>query len=79
MRAHLQEEIKNDSQRRTYIRVVVEERGEGFSARSTGEQGSGILTSVTRANGLLVVPEDVPLVRAGESVEIQLVDLPEWT
>ena len=74
VRAILQEEIKNDSQRRNFIRVVVEKRGEGYIARSTGEQGSGILTSVTRANGLLVVPEDVTLVRAGENVEIQLLD-----
>lgn len=74
VRAVLQEEIQNDSQRRNFVRVVVEKRGEGFVARLTGEQGSGILTSVARANGLLIVPEEVPLVRAGESVEIQLLN-----
>jgi molybdopterin molybdotransferase len=74
VRANLQEEIKNDSGRRNFIRVVVEKRGEEYVARSTGEQGSGILTSVARANGLLVVPEAVPLVRAGETVEIQLLN-----
>ncbi|MEW5720317.1 MAG: molybdopterin molybdenumtransferase MoeA, partial [Chloroflexota bacterium] len=74
VRAILQEEIQNDSGRRNFIRVVVEKRGAEYIARSTGEQGSGILTSVARANGLLVVPEDVPLVRAGESGEIQLLD-----
>jgi molybdopterin molybdotransferase len=44
----------------------------------TGEQGSGILTSVSRANGLLVVPEDVERVRAGETVDVQMLDWPEW-
>ena len=74
VRAVLQEEVKNDSRRRNFIRVVVEKRGEGYLARLTGEQGSGILMSVARANGLLVVPEDVVLVRAGEVVEIQLLN-----
>jgi molybdopterin molybdotransferase len=74
VRAVLQQEIKNDSGRRNLIRVVVEPRGDGFIARSTGEQGSGILTSVARANGLLVVREDVTLVRAGEMVDVQMID-----
>jgi len=78
VRAVMTEDIQNDSQRRNFIRVYVERRGEGYVARSTGEQGSGILTSVTRANGLLIVPENVTHVRAGETVEIQLLDLPEW-
>lgn len=78
VRAVLAEGIQNDSQRRNFIRVFVEKRGEGYVARSTGEQGSGILTSVARANGLLVVPENVTSVHAGETVDIQLLDLPEW-
>jgi molybdopterin molybdotransferase len=36
------------------------------TARLTGPQGSGILTSMSRANALLVVPEDRPRVEAGE-------------
>ena len=39
-----------------------------LSARLTGPQGSGILTSMTRANALLVVPEDRPRVEAGETL-----------
>lgn len=78
VRAIFQEAITNDSQRRNFVRVVVEKRGEEYIARSTGEQGSGILTSVARANGLLVVPEDVTRVRAGEMVEIQLLDESEF-
>jgi molybdopterin molybdotransferase len=78
VRAVMTEDIQNDSQRRNFIRVYVERRGEGYVARSTGEQGSGILMSVARANGLLVVPENVAYVHAGEMVDIQLLDLPEW-
>jgi molybdopterin molybdotransferase len=44
--------------------VVREERGVHL-ARLTGPQGSGILTSMVRANALLIVPEDLSDVPAG--------------
>jgi molybdopterin biosynthesis enzyme len=37
-------------------------------ARLTGPQGSGILTSMSRADALLIVPEDRVRVEAGEHV-----------
>jgi molybdopterin molybdotransferase len=37
-------------------------------ARLTGPQGSGILTSMARANALLVVPEDVSSVPPGATL-----------
>ena len=45
----------------------------------TGPQGSGILTSMIRANALLVVPEDRPTVAAGETLQAILLDDPEHT
>jgi molybdopterin molybdotransferase len=78
VRATLLEDVENSASRRNFIRVVVEKRDGGYTARTTGEQGSGILTSVSRANGLLVIPEDVLLVRKGETVDIQMLDWPEW-
>ncbi len=78
VRATLLEDVQNTANRRNFIRVVVEKRDGGYAARMTGEQGSGILTSVSRANGLLIVPEDVVLVRKGEAVDVQMLDWPEW-
>ncbi|MDE3091140.1 MAG: molybdopterin molybdotransferase MoeA [Chloroflexota bacterium] len=78
VRAVLQENVSNTAERRNFIRVVVEKRDGGLTARTTGEQGSGILTSVSRANGLLVIPEDVTQVRKGETVDVQMLDWPEW-
>jgi len=50
-----------------FLRCVVTTRDDGVvTARLTGPQGSGILTSMSRANALLVVPEDRPRVEAGE-------------
>ncbi len=49
-----------------FLRATLERDGAGgWLARLTGPQGSGILTSVARADALLVVPLDLPVVEAG--------------
>lgn len=40
-----------------FLRAVVSDGPDGPEARLTGPQGSGILTSMARANALLVIPE----------------------
>ena len=50
-----------------FMRVVVDWEADGPWARLTGPQGSGLLTSMARANALLVIPHDRPGVRAGET------------
>jgi molybdopterin molybdotransferase len=75
--AIVDEDIENNSGRRHYIRAVVTLAGGQYIARSTGDQGSGILTSMVSANALLVIPEDVTLVRRGERVTAQMLDWPE--
>jgi molybdopterin molybdotransferase len=50
-----------------FMRVIVEWEGGVAWARLTGPQGSGLLTSMSLANALLVVPPDRPLIRAGET------------
>jgi len=56
-----------------FLRAVVTARPDGtLSARLTGPQGSGILTSMSLANALLVVPEDRPHVEAGETASALL-------
>ena len=52
-----------------FLRAVVTVREDGsFSARLTGAQGSGILTSMALANALLILPEDRSRVEAGETL-----------
>ena len=56
-----------------FIRAIVSvAEGGSLSARLTGPQGSGILTSMTRANALLIVPEDRERVAAGETLNALL-------
>lgn len=61
-----------------FLRAVVEPNGfgEAATARLTGPQGSGILTSMARANALVIVPEDRPAVAAGETLTALLLDDP---
>jgi molybdopterin molybdotransferase len=52
-----------------FLRAIVSVGENGLpSARLTGPQGSGILTSMARANALLIVPDDRPRVAAGEQL-----------
>jgi molybdopterin molybdotransferase len=51
-----------------FLRAIVTDARDGAppTARLTGPQGSGLLTSMERANALVVVPEDRTHVEAGE-------------
>ncbi|MFQ6039416.1 MAG: molybdopterin molybdenumtransferase MoeA, partial [Candidatus Poribacteria bacterium] len=42
-----------------------------------GPQGSGILRSMTLANGLIIVPEDISHIQTGAEVTVQFFDSPE--
>lgn len=72
--AVLEEPIVNTDGRRVYTRAIVEKRGDNYFARLTGPQGSGILTSMSLANGLVVVPEDKAEIKAGEVAQVILLD-----
>jgi molybdopterin molybdotransferase len=72
--ATLRGEIVNRDGRRVYARVWVERQNGGWVASLTGPQGSHILTSLARANGLAICPEDVPAVRSGERVQVILLE-----
>lgn len=74
LRAIADEAIPNGDGRRVFARAIVSMRDGRHHAALTGPQGSGILTSMAQANALAVVPEDVPLVRAGDDVEVMLLD-----
>ena len=65
----VEEEITIAARLTHFLRAIVRVRDDGtLGARLTGPQGSGILTSMTRANALLVVPEERARVAAGETL-----------
>jgi molybdopterin molybdotransferase len=63
--------IANPGRRRGYLRVTLSEGDGVLGARLTGEQGSGILRSMSAADGLAIVPGDTT-VGAGETVPVML-------
>jgi len=69
--------IVNEDGRRIFARAIVEKRGGQYVARLTGPQGSGILTSMTLANGLVIVPEDKTRVEKGDIVQVMILDWSE--
>ena len=76
VQAVLKEDVKGGD-RREYKRAIVEYVGGSFYVYLTGEQGSGILTSMMRANGLVMLPEGTGRVPAGERVTVEMLDWPE--
>jgi len=72
--AVLGETAVNTDGRRVYVRAIVEKRGDNYFARLTGPQGSGILTSMSLANGLVTIPEDRTELKAGETAQVIMLD-----
>jgi len=52
--------------------VLTPAAGGGYEVRTTGDQGSGILSSMSQANCFIVLPSETGNVAAGEAVDVQL-------
>jgi molybdopterin molybdotransferase len=75
--AHAVEPIESSPGRENYIRAIVSREGDHYVARSTGAQGSEILTSMAKANALLIVDEKTRVVEAGQPIRALMLDWPE--
>jgi molybdopterin molybdotransferase len=73
--AILKETVRERPGRRHFIRSFVSFDKGHYSVTPTGAQGSGILKSMTKADGLAIIPEDRDIVRAGEKVKVQLLEI----
>lgn len=75
------DEAVHNSGRRHFMRARVRREGDAYRVTTRGSgvqvQGSGILSSLVWANGLLVVPEQVTFLPAGSSAEVWMLDWPE--
>jgi len=77
VRATLSEGLTKAPGRLHFVRVGLERDGHAIVATPTGNQSSGVLRSMTLAQGLLVFPADASEIAAGAAVDVQLLDL-EW-
>ncbi len=75
IKAITRDKIVNTDARRFYARCIVSEGEDGrYYADLTGPQGSGILTSMSAANGLTVIPEDMPHANPGDEIDVMMID-----
>ena len=72
--AVLEDPIENNDGRRVYARVIVRQREGEYIASITGDQGSNLLGSMLRSNGLAICPETQRFLDAGEKVRVHVTD-----
>ena len=68
-----EEDLFKKEGRRYFLRGHYTIKNGEFYVKSTGPQGSGILTSMSSSNCLIILHEDTEIVKAGEKVEIELI------
>lgn len=73
--ARVCDRIVNHGGGRQYVRVELTREKGGYAARLSGGQGSAMLTSLARADGLLVIPEDCDVAEPGMVMRVQV---PDW-
>lgn len=74
VQAILKEDIKKKPGRKHFIRSFVRLEDGHYTVTTTGDQGSGILKSMVAANGLLIFSEELSVLKAGDTVKVQLID-----
>jgi len=65
-------DIKISKDLTEFVRVKLERGADGWLATPTGSQGSGILSSLSRADGLLIGPSTETLLKAGAQATVLL-------
>lgn len=73
VKAIMQETMKKKPGRVQFLRVHVVADGKKLLASSSGDQNTGILRTLLRANGIAVLPADRERIQAGEEVDVQLI------
>jgi molybdopterin molybdotransferase len=72
IRAVLEEDVAGPAEKTRYPRVLVRGTPGAWRARPTGGPASHLLATVSRANGLAVIPAGTPVARAGDEVAVSL-------
>jgi molybdopterin molybdotransferase len=72
VQALFQEKFSKRPDRRHFLRGILWMENGMLMVRTTGSQGSGILTSMVKANGLIDVPVEVEKLKPGDVVNVQV-------
>ena len=74
VRARLGETLRKKPGRLHFVRVRLERQGEDWAAKQTGNQSSGVLRSMTLAQGLLIFPREAEQLAEGSLATVQVLD-----
>ena len=74
VKASLAEPVRKKAGKTHFHRVAIEAGEEGYVARTSGDQHSGILRTLVRADGIAVLAADRTAFAAGEKVDVLLFD-----
>jgi molybdopterin molybdotransferase len=75
LQAHCASAIRKKPGRTEYLRGIVSHAADGsLQVQLTGNQGSGILSAMSQANGLIVLPHDQGNVATGQPVAVMMFD-----
>ncbi len=72
VQAILMEDLRKNDGKKHFVRGVFSSKGGRIEVRPTGSQSSAVLSSLSKANCLVILPEDVRNPVAGTAVEIEL-------
>jgi molybdopterin molybdotransferase len=78
VQAIFQEKFSKRTDRRHFLRGVLTQEEGVFKVCTTGAQGSGMLTSMVKANCLIDIPVEVERVDPGDLVSVQLLSGEAW-
>jgi molybdopterin molybdotransferase len=73
VKATLQEAIIKKAGRVQFLRVRVTDDGERMIASSSGDQNTGILSTMLRANGIAFLPACRERIEAGEEIDVHMI------
>ena len=73
-RLRLAAPIRKRPGRTEFQRGILTQDGDGWVVRTTGDQGSGILSSMSRANCFIVLPAEQGDCAVGDLVDVQLLE-----
>jgi molybdopterin molybdotransferase len=74
VRAFLKDDVRKKSGKMNFLRVQVTVEGGRYLVSASGDQNTGILKTMLRCNGIVLLPADRTEFAAGEEVDLQILD-----
>lgn len=74
VQAEMTQRIATTLGRKNYVRVYVRKRNGRFCAEPVSARGSSMLSTITRSNGYVIVPENREGLEKGETVQVYMFD-----